>query len=491
VRVVDAHAASSAGGPPVQLRPAARAGGESHEVVRHAQAGVRGGGSPLPHVATIQEAFGRHDVAHVRAHVGGGAAAACRAMGAEAYAMGSDVAFGRTPSLRTAAHEAAHVVQQRAGVHLSGGVGQADDPYERQADAVADAVVRGASAESLLDAHAGSAAPARAQVQRKLLRADLDGNTPTDTTSVATALARLGPPGAALGRFLPTLAASEADYVFPPGETDLDPREAADIVSGSAESTVLEGDSWSFVMRVIGGKGNMEDALATRGTELSLYGDRWIVTLDLSELPHITPAAIEAVHALPVDERLPERLMTVQHGLTYRCLARDQGQFKELGLTGRTLLSVTQEKQEKHAGANAAAKAMRTWLTEVKGYTEIFQSDPRHVGSHNPYDMLSRPHFHVIAPKGGAIDQGALLSYMLRNNMFGMHKDEAKRQERLEAQEARRQGEEAVKAEIAAFLGAGNLSANDEPYKNRLAGMIPTRQPEYWKKIKGSLEWRG
>lgn len=73
-------------------------------------------------------------------------------MGARAYAMGNHVAFGIQPDLHTAAHEAAHVVQQRAGVSLSGGVGQAGDAYERHADAVDDRVVAGESAEALLGA---------------------------------------------------------------------------------------------------------------------------------------------------------------------------------------------------------------------------------------------------------------------------------------------------------------------------------------------------
>jgi len=48
------------------------------------------------------------------------------------------------------AHEAAHVIQQRGGVQLKGGVGEAGDAYERQADEVADRVVQGESAEELL-----------------------------------------------------------------------------------------------------------------------------------------------------------------------------------------------------------------------------------------------------------------------------------------------------------------------------------------------------
>ena len=70
-------------------------------------------------------------------------------MGAQAFATGNHVAFAGTPDLHTAAHEAAHVVQQRGGVHLKGGVGEAGDTYEQHADAVADKVVRGESAEAL------------------------------------------------------------------------------------------------------------------------------------------------------------------------------------------------------------------------------------------------------------------------------------------------------------------------------------------------------
>src|SRR5690606_1204317 len=59
----------------------------------------------------------------------------------------------------------AHVIQQRAGVQLSGDVGQEGDAYERHADEVADAVVRGESAEVLLDRYAATGG-GRAGVQR-------------------------------------------------------------------------------------------------------------------------------------------------------------------------------------------------------------------------------------------------------------------------------------------------------------------------------------
>jgi len=127
-------------------------------------------GQPLPFLDTLQSSFGRHDLSRVRAHTDRGAAAEAQSLGADAFARGPDVAFSRTPSLHTAAHEAAHVIQQRAGVEVAGGIGQEGDAYERHADQVADRVVSGQSSEALLDAAPGAnparqVAPARPVVQ--------------------------------------------------------------------------------------------------------------------------------------------------------------------------------------------------------------------------------------------------------------------------------------------------------------------------------------
>lgn len=120
--------------------------------MRHiAQGGIEGNGGPLPYLAEIGRSFGHHDLSHARAHQGPAAASAALALGARAYTFGNQVAFGRSPNLHTAAHEAAHVVQQAAGVRLSGEAGQAGDAYERHADAVAGLVVAGRSSEQLLD----------------------------------------------------------------------------------------------------------------------------------------------------------------------------------------------------------------------------------------------------------------------------------------------------------------------------------------------------
>lgn len=129
-----------------------------------AAAGLQAGSaSTLPHLDRIQRSFGRHDVSGLQAHVGGSAARASAELGAEAYAMGEGVAFGTQPDLHTAAHEAAHVVQQRGGVDVPGGMGEAGDTHEQHADAVADRVVAGASAEDLLDEYAAKRSDTAAQ----------------------------------------------------------------------------------------------------------------------------------------------------------------------------------------------------------------------------------------------------------------------------------------------------------------------------------------
>jgi Domain of unknown function (DUF4157) len=120
-----------------------------------AAAGVADATQPLPFADRIQAAFGGFDLSDVRVETGARARQASAAMGADAYATDGKIGFGVEPTLRLAAHEAAHVVQQRGGVQLSAGVGQSGDVYERHADAVADRVVRGESAEALLGELAG------------------------------------------------------------------------------------------------------------------------------------------------------------------------------------------------------------------------------------------------------------------------------------------------------------------------------------------------
>ena len=105
-----------------------------------AKEGLTGTPQKLPHLDKVQGAFEGHDLSNVKAYVGGPAAKAAKEMGASAYATGDKVAFKEQPDVKTVAHEAAHVVQQREGVSLKGGVGEKGDKYEKAADAVAEKV---------------------------------------------------------------------------------------------------------------------------------------------------------------------------------------------------------------------------------------------------------------------------------------------------------------------------------------------------------------
>ncbi len=123
----------------------------------------------LPFLPTIQRAFGpEHDLSTIRAHVGPEATAASAALSARAYATGSDVVFGEAPTLALTAHEATHVLQQRAGATLPDGVGRPGDANELEAQAVGARVAAGRSAADLLAPYREAAVPTRAPPQLQL-----------------------------------------------------------------------------------------------------------------------------------------------------------------------------------------------------------------------------------------------------------------------------------------------------------------------------------
>jgi diketogulonate reductase-like aldo/keto reductase len=165
---------------PIQRRVTDGGSAAAPAQVEHAaHHGISGAAGRLPFLDAIQRSFGRHDVAHVQAHTDGAAAEGAAGMGARAFATGDHVAFGGAPDLHTAAHEAAHVVQQRAGVHLQGGVGEVGDAYERHADEVADLVTQGKSSEATLDRLAGGGGTS-AGVQRVVTKNDRSYLSPTE-----------------------------------------------------------------------------------------------------------------------------------------------------------------------------------------------------------------------------------------------------------------------------------------------------------------------
>ena len=115
-----------------------------------ARSGFKGSPGSLPFARRIQNSFGRYNISGVKAFSDLSAKKANLRLGSLAYASREKVAFRGYPDLQTAAHEAAHIIQQRKGVQLKDGAGRKGDAYERHADEVADRVTRGKSAESLL-----------------------------------------------------------------------------------------------------------------------------------------------------------------------------------------------------------------------------------------------------------------------------------------------------------------------------------------------------
>jgi hypothetical protein len=154
------HPASAAHGATSVAPAVARSRAPADVVADRAAAAVATGGRPLPTAvrAYFEPRYGVA-LAGVRVHDHPAAGAAARAMGAEAYALGRDVAFApgrydaRSPSgLLLLGHELAHVAQTRSGPSRAGGspagpsVGGRDDPAERDAERMTEAALTGARA---------------------------------------------------------------------------------------------------------------------------------------------------------------------------------------------------------------------------------------------------------------------------------------------------------------------------------------------------------
>ena len=101
----------------------------SAEAMDVAQPAIAGPGGAVPFKGEMESKFGV-PLDDIRAHTGGEAAHANRALGSEAFTHGADIAFGSaTPSRATVAHELTHSLQQTRG----GGAGSRDAD-ERTAD---------------------------------------------------------------------------------------------------------------------------------------------------------------------------------------------------------------------------------------------------------------------------------------------------------------------------------------------------------------------
>ncbi|MFD9324304.1 DUF4157 domain-containing protein [Streptomyces sp. NPDC060065] len=157
-------------GASARIVPPPRTGHDFSRVRIHAVAPATATES-LPYQGAIERLFGpAHDLSSVRAQVGGAAIVWNALFGAAASTRGERIAFTERPSLGEAAHEAAHVVQQRQGARPPGGLSQADDVWERNANAIAARVARHESAADLTGEPAPPVCDADAlPVQRRLI----------------------------------------------------------------------------------------------------------------------------------------------------------------------------------------------------------------------------------------------------------------------------------------------------------------------------------
>jgi hypothetical protein len=131
----------------------------------------KGGGSPLGESvrSSMESGFGQ-DFSDVRVHTDSQASKSAESVGANAYTVGNDIVFrsghfdAASPTgQRTIAHELSHVVQQRSGpvdgTDAPGGIRLSDpsDKFERAADATADQVLSGSTAQSAPAGGSGTA----------------------------------------------------------------------------------------------------------------------------------------------------------------------------------------------------------------------------------------------------------------------------------------------------------------------------------------------
>lgn len=116
--------------------------------------GFSGVGQELPYRGELEQSF-KHDFSNVRIHTDEKAQAACKALGAHAYAMGDSIAFeSANPDKKLIAHELTHVIQQsgKGPAKKSAGVdnGEIETEGESEAEEVESAVGGGRPARTAL-----------------------------------------------------------------------------------------------------------------------------------------------------------------------------------------------------------------------------------------------------------------------------------------------------------------------------------------------------
>lgn len=170
-------------------RSVQRAADSSRAQSRGPQRSMRGvvndalssGGEPLePQTREHMERAYGHSFGNVRIHTGPRASASARALGANAFTVGSDIVFasgryapGTSAGKRLLAHELAHVIQQSRGPVGGRSIGdgvsvsEPNDRFEREAVSLASRVASGEIVNPQPAGQGAPALPSRSTVQRE------------------------------------------------------------------------------------------------------------------------------------------------------------------------------------------------------------------------------------------------------------------------------------------------------------------------------------
>ncbi|WP_437723384.1 eCIS core domain-containing protein [Sorangium sp. So ce861] len=274
-----------------------------------------GGGRPLDPALrrSFELRFGR-DFSGVRIHDGARADASTRAVSATAYTVGNDVVFRRgaydpntTRGRKLLAHELTHVAQQSGGEwhaakksdKASFDISQPGDAAEREADRVAEAVVReGSETESVPSIGVRNSASS-ISLQRQTVCDDDGACHEEEEASPAGDTSTSGFVGSLLGMLTPALAmaASPAPNLWPtpgPGESGVFPKGT---VPGG--NPTPRGAPMSGLGRWLGPVGAFLDILLTP----SKLAPPWMSEMNpTTGKPYASQEEYEEVHRLPPDE---------------------------------------------------------------------------------------------------------------------------------------------------------------------------------------------
>ncbi len=481
---------------------------DSGEVHRTAQAGVQGSGGRLPYFNKIQKSFGRHDIGGVKAYSGVQASSASRAIGAKAYAVGNRVAFDGTPSLHTAAHEAAHTVQQQAGVQLQDGIGRVGDRYERHADAVADAVVQGKSAESLLDTYGPDKhASTSNSVQRQLATLDQDQDDPSPI-SVDDVVAKVFPAiGAEHVNILKEMHASPKEFIFtlhatyskeePGVRRESIPRQSVyDEINKFLTPKGDDPNVWNVTLKNVAAAGWMPGVGAMDGMGISWeQEDQDIHTLiDLTHFGHLTQTARTGFERVNNDNGMKRtKAMALPTGLPYQRRIGPKGKFQEFGVLGGVLISLT----IKDGSGNEALDTIRNTIKRRWATIECNLEEPRHIGTHDGYNMGTKFHFHLVKMGGGVwtpTDLDAIDQIVEQTGVtFEPPRDSWADRKVAHLKKVRSSRLNLVdQGELSEFLSDDSVSGEDLVLKQEILAVYDNDKPtayKLWKAAKGWLEW--